>query len=116
MMNGQRGIAVSCGELCAGPIVSISNNVGGTKELPKGRYKVEIIHGFYDYEVGTRLHGRLLDPEQIAISRKTGEVFKPEWEGQTLPDGHAETAIETRKIFDPSLVMFHSNDFFPEDA
>ena len=111
--KGQKGIAVSCGKLGTGPIVSINNNVGGTTELPEGRYRVEIIREFYDYEVGVRLHGRLLDAEQIASSRKTGEVLKPEWEGLSLPLGYAKTAMETIAIFDPTLVMFHSNDFLP---
>ena len=102
-----RGIAVSCGRLLEGPIVSFSNNVGGTSELPEGRYLVGLVHGFHDYETGQVLHGRLLDPEQIEVARQAGNVWQEGWKIDRLPDGRAETAMETYEVYDPSFVMFH---------
>ena len=111
-MTAVRGIAVSCGRLLEGPIVSFSNNVGGTSELPEGRYRVELIGGFDDWETGRVLHGRLIDPEQIEIARQAGQVWQEGWKIPRLPDGRAETAMETPKVYDPTLVMFHAQGAF----
>lgn len=104
------GIVVSSGELLKPPgVVSFSNDVGGTAVLPEGRYRVTIIHGFTDEETGRVLHGRLMDPKQIEVARQAGRVHQEGWKVAKLPDGHAKTAIETRRVFDPSLVMFNAS-------
>lgn len=113
------GVAVSSGELLKPPgVVSFNNNVGGTNELPAGRYRVRVIGGFDDDETGRVIHARIVDPAQVEIARKAGSVHQPDWKIPRLPDGHAETAFDTYRVFDPSFVMFHASEgvWFPGEA
>jgi hypothetical protein len=92
---GDVGYAVAGG---LGESVSINNDVGGTEFLPKGRYRVKIVHSFEDYEVGQRLHGHLLDEKDRAVAKKVGTT-------KYAPKG---------KKYAPRKVYFHANQFVQE--
>lgn len=52
--------------------VRFNNDVGGTYELPPGRYRVALLRSFEDYETGTRMVGILLDEADIETATKVG--------------------------------------------
>jgi hypothetical protein len=96
---GDVGVIVVTGALGNG--LYMSNDVGGTGELPPGRYRVEVTKTWHDYETGNRCHGKLLDPEAVAIARKAGT-----------------TGYRDRKtnppVFDPSKVYFNADQLVIE--
>jgi hypothetical protein len=75
--------------------VSITNDVGGTSELPVGNYRVKVTKAWGDYEIGGRGIGVLLNEKDIKKSRKAGTTPWKEKKGE----------------FDPSIVYFSLNDF-----
>ena len=70
--------------------VSALNDVGGTCEVPAGRYAVVVTRSWYDYEVGNRYVGQLTS--QADVDRLAGA---------------ARTPFEPKKAgWDPSVVYF----------
>lgn len=101
------GIAATGGDFLAKPgPVTITNDVGGTTPLPAGDYKVKLIGGFNDEETGRIFHARLVDPAQVEIARKAGQVHQPGWKTPRLPDGAVKHALDSLRVFDPSFVIF----------
>lgn len=49
-----------------------NNDLGGTSQLPPGRYRIRLDRSFDDYETGVRCIGELVDDEAIEIATKTG--------------------------------------------
>lgn len=50
----------------------ISNDLGGTQEMPAGRYRVRLEKSWDDYEIGGRCIGFLVDAKDIETARKVG--------------------------------------------
>jgi hypothetical protein len=63
------GVAVSTDDFSA---VCITNDVGGTSMLPPGRYRVEVVRQWHDYETGIRMVGELLDEADWEVARLAG--------------------------------------------
>lgn len=68
--------------------VSITNEAGGTTDLPEGLYRFQVNAMWDDEECGVRMRGTLLDPDAIALARSLGS-----------------TGGEESDIFDPSAVF-----------
>lgn len=85
--------------------LSGDNQVGGTISLPDKKRRVRVIKSFYDYEVGYRFHGLLLDEKDIEESKEIGKVSK-----ETIEywENHPEERHEHRKDwkYNPALVYF----------
>lgn len=99
--------------------VGIVNDVGGSSELPPGRYRVRVVRTWHDYEIGDRAEGVLLDDADVEVSRRAGttdwtpEHYEREYPTQTAL---AERAREARANFDPSRVFFALSDFTKEEV
>lgn len=69
-------VAVRPYDLC------VDNDLGGTTELPAGRYRVRLEKSWHDYEIGGRCIGILLDQKDIETSRKIGTTeYQPKKAG-----------------------------------
>lgn len=73
------GVATGTGPFDA---VYITNDVGGTTELPPGRYRVALERSWDDYETGIRMVGRLVEESDIEIATRAGTT------GHAPPDTH----------------------------
>lgn len=86
--------------------VTLTNDMGGTQEMPKGRYKVRIVEAWEDDETGQRMRGELLDEKAVAKARKAGTTpFTPKVIGKQWPKVGKEVA-RTKKAFNPKIVYF----------
>ena len=93
--------------------LSITNDVGGTTHLPVGQYRVRLLRSWYDYETGIRCIGRLLDPDNIAIARRTGTTgFRPDDYSKYGRRHYERTRVAARE-YDPARVYFHLDEFTP---
>ncbi len=79
--------------------VHFANDVGGTVEMPKGRYRVKIVKEFDDYETGHVMHGILLDKKDIETARKVGTTVY---------------SSDKKTFLNPPKVMFYSTEFEEE--
>jgi len=89
--------------------VCITNDVGGTENLPKGRYRVRLTKQWNDYETGQVLHGELIEKDDIAKARKAGTTpWTPEHYRKEYPanPGLALRAAKAKKEFNPKKVFF----------
>jgi hypothetical protein len=77
--------------------VAIINDCATSSELPVGFYRVQVLRAWYDYEIGARAAGVLLDDGDIEISRAAGTT------------GYAPDPFG--KPFCPQNVYFALNDF-----
>ncbi len=90
--------------------VSITNDVGGTSEIPVGIYRVRVTR-----VVGRgRLVGELLDIKDIAKSRKAGTTgSKPDDYKKYLDVNPSlyHNAVKAAAEFNPAIVYFMESDF-----
>jgi hypothetical protein len=97
--------------------VTLTNDVGGTGELPVGLYRVEVVSSHRDSETGRWVRGRLLDPRDVEAARAAGTTgYTPGHYlkyAATNPDLYAG-AVKAAAAFDPALVTFHADDFTPD--
>jgi hypothetical protein len=70
--------------------VYFNNDVGGTEQLPAGRYRVCVLRSFDDPECGQRVVADLLEEAGIAIAKAAG----------TTGSGDPTTYRPTRVYFD----------------
>lgn len=98
--------------------VGIINDVGGSSELPPGRYRVQLVRTWNDYEIGTRAEGVLLDEADIEVSRQAGTTSwtAEHYEREYPSSGHAERVRAAKEAFDPTRVFFALSDFTKEGA
>jgi hypothetical protein len=83
--------------------VAFTNDVGGTS-LMEGRFKVRVDASYVDDEIGTVLHGRLVDATDIARARREGTTgYGPEDYKKYGPD-LVEQTRKARNTFDPARV------------
>lgn len=75
--------------------VHIHNDVGGTGELPPGRYKVRVDRSWDDYETGVRVVGTLIEEADIEIAIAAGTT------------GYAPPG----KVYRPTTVYFSGRQF-----
>ncbi len=95
---GSIGYVTTDGSL--GNWLCFTNDAGGTSELPAGTYRVCVTRSFYDYEVGTRVIGTLVDDEDLATARRAGTTGY-----RTDPNPYR-----------PSTVYFTADQFVPEEV
>lgn len=88
--------------------ICINNDLGGTQELPPGRYRVKLEKSWDDYEIGGRCIGTLVDKKDIEIARKAGttgfthEDIKKESPKYEIP--------KNKKPFQPERVFFGTTE------
>lgn len=111
-MHGKTGV-VRCHKRIINS-VTITNNVGGTTELPAGNYRVRITK-----VRGLRCIGVLLDPKDVLLAKATGtSEFSPEHYRDQFPKAphlYAD-ALKAAAAFDPSIVYFSADDFTETQA
>lgn len=96
--------------------VSITNDVGGTTTLPRGRYRVQIVKEWGDYETGQVIHGKLLDEKDIAKAKKAGTTpWTPEHYRREYPANPslAKEVAKAKKSFNPTIVYFSEHNCEP---
>lgn len=94
--------------------VSLSNDVGGTSELPVGNYRVKVTRHWTDGEIGDRCAGFLLDPQDIETSRIAGTTGYTPDDYQAVNPNLYQSAVDAAAIFNPRLVYFAADDFTPD--
>ncbi len=67
-----------------GQYFSCSNDLGGTMDVPPGRYSVLVEKVWHDYECGWRATGQLINHRDVEKLRKAGatsyEPKKADWQ------------------------------------
>ncbi|MCI0464518.1 MAG: hypothetical protein L0Z62_46905 [Gemmataceae bacterium] len=95
--------------------LSIRNDIGGTTELPAGRYRVRLLKCWWDEEIGARCIGELLEPAEIAQAMRAGTTGYTAEDYRKFGDEFHERVAEDARAFDPKRVYFALDDFFPDD-
>jgi hypothetical protein len=101
---GDVGIVRATGKLAEG--LWIHNDVGGSCELPPGKYRVQVTKVWDDYETGRRCIGKLLDPADIETARKTGTLNHSAEDYAKYGEAHVQRVKKAKTAFDPSTVYF----------
>jgi hypothetical protein len=93
---------------------SICNDVGGTTNLPAGRFRVRLLESWRDPEIGTRCIGELIEPADIAVARQAGTTgYTPE-DYRRFGDEFYERVAKEAQAFNPKRVFFALKDFTPD--
>jgi len=99
----------------AGTLVT-NSSVGGTVLLEHDGVECTITKAFWDYEVGWRYHGTVIDRELVEAFRvQATSEFTPEDYREKYPNNPDlyESAVAAAAKFDPSYVYFCEHDVSP---
>src|SRR4051812_28228290 len=96
---------VRCGQGLAATLY-ITNDVGGTTQLPAGTYRVRLLEYWYDDEIGIRCVGELLGPADVEVPGKGGTTGFPPGDYRRYGDEFVTRVQAAARTFDPRRVYF----------